>query len=106
MPVDDAHWAQLLALSENMLDAAKSADWESLSELELKRQPVMQAYFTDVTPRLAPELVADRIHILQAVEQQILEHCLKARGEIAKSLKGFHRGKQAGRAYADHAQAS
>lgn len=102
----DAHWAQLLSLSEHMLDAAKSSDWDSLSALEQQRQPVMQAYFTDVTPTLPPELVADRIHVLQSVEQQILDHCLKARGKIAKSLKGFRRGKQAGKAYTEHARAS
>jgi len=101
----DARWAQLLAMSENMLDAAKSSDWELLTDLEQQRQPVMQAYFTDVTPSLPPELVADRIHVLQAVEQQILDHCLKARGEIAKNLKGFRRGKKAGKAYAEHAEA-
>jgi len=102
---DDAHWAQLLALSEHMLDAAKSSDWEALTDLEQQRQPVMQAYFTDVAPTLPPKLIADRIHVLQAVEQQILDHCMKARGEIAKSLKGFRRGKIAGQAYSEHAEA-
>ncbi len=89
----------------NMLDAAKESDWEKLIELNESRQPVLENYFTNIAPTLDTELLRDRIHVLQAMEQQILQHSQSMRDDVVNKLKGLHRGKQVEQAYSEHAAA-
>lgn len=101
----DIEWARLQDMAGHMLDAAKESDWESLIELNNRRQPILENYFLYTAPSLDSELVRDRIHVLQAMEQQIIQYCQSMRDEVAKKLKGLHRGKRAEQAYSKHVAA-
>jgi len=98
-PNKDIHWVRLQDIAHHMLDAAKGSDWQHLTELNTLRQPILESYFRDVAPTLAPELVRDRIYILQAIEKQILQYTQAMRDDVANELKGLHRGKQVEKAY-------
>jgi len=98
-PKQDVHWVRLQDIANHMLDAAKDSDWEHLIELNALRQPILESYFRDVAPTLAPEIVRDRIYILQAIEKQILHYSRAKRDDVAGELKGLHRGKQVEKAY-------
>jgi len=95
----DLHWTRLQDMVGHMLDAAKESDWQRLIELNEKRQPILESYFTDVAPTLEPELLRDRIEVLQAMEQQILQYSQSMRDDVAKELQGLHRGKRVEQAY-------
>ena len=101
----DIDWVRLQDMAGHMLDAAKESDWEKLIELNLSRQVVLENYFTQIAPTLEPELLRDRINILQAIEQQILQYSQSLRDDTAKKLKDLHRGKRVEQAYSAHAAA-
>jgi len=101
----DIEWVRLQDMAGHMLDAAKESDWEKLVELNECRQPLLESYFTDIAPTLDGELIRDRIHVLQAMEQQILQHTIAMRDDTAKKLKGLYQGKRAEKAYSEHVAA-
>ena len=103
VPNSDIQWVRLQDMVGHMLDAAKESDWETLTELNEKRQPILENYFTHIAPTLDTELLRDRIHVLQAMEQQILQYSQSMRDEVAGKLKGLHRGKRVEQAYSEHA---
>ena len=86
-------------MAVNMLDAAKDSDWQQLIELNELRQPILESYFKDIAPILDTELVRDRIHVLQAIEKQIIHYSKTMRDDVAAELKGMHRGKRVEKAY-------
>lgn len=95
----DIHWTRLQDMVGHMLDAAKESDWQRLIELSESRKPILESYFKNVAPTLDAELVRDKIHVLQAVEKQILECSYAMRNDVAAELKGLHRGKRVEQAY-------
>jgi len=101
----DVQWTRLLNMMENMLDAAKESDWQALVELNDLRQPALKQYFSDIAPTLDSELLRDRIHVLQAIEKQILRYSQAMRDDVASELKSLHRGKRVEQAYATHSAA-
>jgi len=102
---NDIEWVRLQDIAGNMLDAAKESDWETLVGLNDVRQPILEKYFANTAPLLEVELVRDRIHVLQAIELQILQYSQSMRNETAKELKALHRGKRVEQAYSTHAAA-
>jgi len=96
----DVDWVRLLEMMGNMLDAAKESDWQLLIELNQLREPVLKSYFTDIAPTLDTELLRDRIHVLHAIEKQILQYSQIMRDDTAAELKSLHRGKRVEQAYA------
>ena len=101
----DIQWVCLQEMVGNMIDAAKESDWEKMAELDSTRQPMLENYFTDIAPTLSTEVLRDRIHVLQAMEEQILHYSQSLRKDVAKQLKGLHRGKQVEQAYSAHVAA-
>jgi len=101
----DIEWVRLQDMAANMLDAAKESDWQQLTELNELRKPILEEYFTNGAPTLDTELVRDRIHVLQAIEQQILQYTMAKRDNVAKKLQSLHQGKRVERAYSEHAAA-
>ncbi len=101
----DIQWVRLQDIIGNMVDAAKESDWEKLIELNEYRQPILENYFTNIAPTLDTGLLRDRIRILQAMEQQILEYSLSMRKDVSKKLKILHRGKRVEQAYSSHVAA-
>ena len=99
IPNSDIQWVRLQDMAGHMLDAAKESDWQRLIELNESRQPILENYFKNVAPKLDTELVRDRIHVLQAIEQQILQYSQAMRNDVATELKGLHRGKRVEQAY-------
>jgi len=101
----DIEWVRLQDMASNMLDAAKESSWQRLTELNELRKPILEEYFTNIAPTLDTELVRDRILVLQAIEQQILQYTMATRDTVAKKLQSLHRGKRVERAYSEHAAA-
>ena len=95
----DIHWTRLQDIASHMLDAAKQSDQQKLIELNDLRQPLLTSYFNDIAPTLDTELVRDRIHVLQAIEKQIIQYSKTMRDDVATELKGLHRGKRVEKAY-------
>jgi hypothetical protein len=92
-------WPVLLRLSEQMLDAARLADWAHLAEIEQQRNPVLHSYFTsDSNPVTAIEQ-GKRIRQLQAIEDEVLAACKASRKNTVRELQSIERGKKVGKAY-------
>ena len=95
----DIDWTRLQDIASHMLDAAKQSDQQKLIELNDLREPLLTSYFNDIAPTLDTELVRDRIHVLQAIEKQIIQYSKTMRDDVATELKGLHRGKRVEKAY-------
>ena len=101
----DIQWVCLQEMIGNMIDAAKESDWEKMAELDNARQPMLENYFTHIAPTLSVEVLRDRIHVLQAMEEQILHYSQSLREDVVGQLKSLHKGKQVEQAYSAYATA-
>lgn len=101
----DIEWVRLQDMAGHMLDAARDGDWEIMIELNEQRQSRLEQYFITIAPTLEPDLRRDRIHVLQAMEQQLLEYSTAMRDDVAKKLKHLQQSKRAEKAYSENAAA-
>lgn len=83
-----AGYAELLALSRNMLILAKNQEWEALAEAEAKRAQILPGL-----PRQSVSLgqavareIADTIRQVQAIDQDILDYVMPWREHAAALL--------------------
>lgn len=86
-----------------MLNAAREADWELLNELENRRNPLLNAYFSSPTELQDTAELAGQLTWLQDVEHELLDLCLQKRDKLSAELQGLKKGKTAGDAYLSNA---
>lgn len=92
-------WHDLLRLSQEMLDTARTGDWQKLAEIEQRRHPLLHAYFNNDAGTVTPIEQAQRIRQLQAIEEEVLAECKASRKITGDELQEMQRGKKAGQAY-------
>lgn len=92
---NDDGWHAILHASQVLLDAAQTADWDSLSELAEERDTLIRGYFsTPITVENALH-IRDKITQLLAMDDQVLGLARKEQDNLLPVLKAFSRSKNA-----------
>ena len=91
---DDA-WHAILHASQNLLDAAQSANWDDLSDLASERDVLIRAYFSKPITVDNALQIRDKITQLLAMDDQVLGLARKEQGNLLPALKAFSRNKAA-----------
>jgi len=95
----DVSWEQLSGMTQQMRSAADNGDWEKLSTLETKRQPVLQAYFSRAVDVVDADIIRSQINHIQFMDAAIIKICQYQKDATFDEMHGLQRGKTAGNAY-------
>lgn len=90
--------ARLITLSEDMLECARSADWDKVEELEVLRRVELEECFTLQTehPSL---LISQALAALIHINDQIVVVVREARDCVTAAYQRDHSGQRAAQAY-------
>ncbi len=97
-PVSQETFAQILELTDQMLNSAKEAQWDDLFSLEKHRDGLIKKYFVDTL--LKDEMLADSVRQVLKKDQQIQNEVRQERDRLAQELKKVTQGKNAVKSYA------
>ena len=97
-------WVSVLSVTQEMLDAARTADWPTLEKLEQQRHALIRNYFATLRMEHEPDKIASQIKTLREFDEQIMEYCTAGRDAVSSELHDLHRGKKAGQAYLSHSR--
>ncbi len=92
-------FAQILELTDQMLNSAKEAQWENLFSLEKHRDGLIKKYFVDTL--LKDEALAESVRQVLKKDQQIQNEVRQERERLAQELKQVTHGKNAVKSYAN-----
>jgi len=95
----DISWEQLSGITQQMRSAADSGDWEQLSSLEEKRQPILKAYFLYAVELLHADVIRSQINHIQFMDAAIVKICQQQKDATLDEMRDLKRGKTAGNAY-------
>lgn len=95
----DISWEQLSGITQQMCTAAENQDWETLTALEKKREPILKQYFTSAQKTLAANIIRSQIQHIQYLDSGILEICLQHKDKTLGEMSSLQKGKTAGQAY-------
>ncbi len=94
---------KLVSLSERMLALAKAGEWQQLTELESKRRPLLEAFFSAWNNESAdPQGVAavrSFIKSLQTLDGEILGLAKQGKEQTADELSQLRKGREAASSY-------
>jgi protein subunit release factor B len=90
---------QAIVLTQQMLDQAEKKDYESLPEVEKKRQLVLDKTFP-VSPQESSVQLKAKLEMLISLNAKLEQQCQQAKQELQKELQGMNRNKKAMSAYA------
>lgn len=89
---------QALILSQQMFEAAGSADWERLIALESERQPLLPMIFAEEL-RALPEQSALQLQEMLDLDRQTVALSAQGRDQLGRELRTIAQGRQATNAY-------
>lgn len=82
-----------------MLDRAQLAQWEEVSEMEVTRRELLDAFFLSPDPADLALTLADEIRYILEIDQQIMELGRIEKLELEQVLRQIDHGKKAIKAY-------
>jgi len=92
-------WALVLELTEKMLHAAQSSNWEELARLESKRHNlIFHQIFSSPVYRPPPNL-SSTIQQLQNIDQEVVALCQAGQQALANQIKSLRLGQRVNQAY-------
>lgn len=80
---------KLLSLSNEMLEYAQQKNWDSIPELEIQRQTVMEAFFNEPVNETDSEQVANVIQTVLNINEHINQLATQAKQSIVQEAQGF-----------------
>ena len=90
-----------LAMTEQMVSGAEHHEWHLLRELETNRQRLLKAAFADPIPPADRAAVADVVHRIQALNEDLLSIGRQGRKQLAHALSTMATGRRARSAYSN-----
>ena len=69
----DAHWSEIITITESMLNAAKNAQWDPLINMEAIRQELLKVFFGKEIQVDKLEVVKQGIHFIINTDKEISE---------------------------------
>lgn len=91
--------AQLLSLSQDMLQLAEKGDWEPVGELQQQRLQLMEALFPLDADSLNQSETAQQIKAILALDKQLMDLASAQQKEVGAVLGKLNQGRQATKAY-------
>ncbi len=92
--------ADLIQLSQSMLDKAEAGLWEDVISLEAERSKKIEAYFSpDANSSYDIAAVRVGIETLQILNDQLMQLGQEQKKELSQVLQEFGQGKKAIQAY-------
>ncbi len=82
--------SSLVAMSEELLELAKSGDWEELAELESQRSPELESFFNSLNPdefQKSAELLKSSIEKIMGLDEQVVAIAAEYKKNIAELVK-------------------
>ena len=98
----DKHWYAILHASETLLEEAKEANWDSLSEQASHRDRLIRDYFSKPITVENALMIRDKITQLLAMDEQVLGLARKEQENTIPALKKTSIGRKAVNAYQQH----
>ncbi len=99
MSANQRLWAQVIKMTQGMLDHAEKDEWEQVSKLESLRQSAIKQCFDTPVPLAETTTVRTHIKQLMAVDQQIIKLGDNKRGQLAGEIQGQRRSRQVCQTY-------
>ncbi|NND90222.1 MAG: flagellar protein FliT [Granulosicoccus sp.] len=102
-PLSHAELASLVSLMQGMLDSARSAQWDTLSEMDQKRltllksAPQASTVVSNDDASSARQVLIERIRIL---DREIIDTVISARGDLVNESHGLRNQLKARNNYA------
>ena len=92
-------WVDIMVLTHDMLDAARSEQWTRLSELEVERWKQLSVVFAPPPSEQDAREIASCISELLSLDGMILDRLCRARDAASADLLSLRRGREAQGAY-------
>jgi hypothetical protein len=89
-----------LRLTESMLEAARSGDWEQVSELERERRAHVQSAFEGPVSGGDAPVFAELAQRILTLDRELVAAGEQGRLTLAEALARLHNGQRAAQAYA------
>ncbi len=99
-PYQSASWEDVLAMTQEMLHAAKSELWERVGELEAARHPLLHAVMDRPVTAADARTVADNIHSVVDADNEIQQLVRERLSGLQTQLTGMRKTRRASLAYA------
>jgi hypothetical protein len=94
--------ANLLALSEAMLEHARQGDWDGVERLEAVRREALEACFAKAVTEAEATTARDYIERIMAADNALKALAMAARDEAGARLGELRAGRRAQAAYTAH----
>ena len=100
----EQHWLSILKISVKMRQLAQELQWESLAQMENKRQNLIKSFFSHPVAVEDAEVIREGIHSILDMDQQIISMGKRHRSEISGKLVDLQTHKKAVNAYKTHSR--
>jgi len=92
-------WREIDAMTNSMLNHARSGEWDSVIKIEADRQNTMQVFFADNPQQQDAEWIAAGIKSIMIMDKEIMQLGKSGVQELGRQLHNIHKGKKAQQAY-------
>ncbi len=82
--------SSLVAMSEQLLELAKSGEWETLAEMESQRSPEIESFFKSLNPdafQKNSELLKSSIDQIMGLDKQVVAIAAEYKKSLAELMK-------------------
>ncbi len=96
----ETQWKCALDLTDEMLQAARQADWESVAKLESQRQPVLVTIFDRPAEKANVRMIAENVQHIVDADVEIRRLGEARLGHLQAELAGIKKNQKATLVYA------
>lgn len=93
----------IMEMTRVMNEASSSGDWDVVTEVEQKRQPLIRTFFGDLSQLVdgpkSSDILQQQIQKIQTTDQEIMQRADQARIEAGKDLQSISKGQRVSQAY-------
>jgi len=100
----EAQLTLLVDLSRDIYDAAQIKDWDVVTDLNDRREPLLQAFFENKSSIDESKEIAQSIRAVLLLQKKTLVLCNDQQQANMEQRRALNTGKQATKAYAYHAK--
>lgn len=97
---DTEDFDRVVVLSREMLERARAGEWQSVIDLEGRRQALMSRFFCPAPPPDQLQRLADRIREVLDLDREVMELGRQGMQDLSHQLDQIGAGRKAVRAYA------
>ena len=94
-----ADWRRVMDMSRDMLEGARTADWDRVCRLQEERFALIRRFFAGSPSGESLDLIRPDVNALLDMDAEVEELGNRARQKIAEGLQSLNKGKSVRKAY-------